>query len=218
MSLSVYFTTEYIKYFYIYHKDSIQTDEIKRLESNLLKSKKEHLRSKQHLALLEDYIQNLEKRMEQEKEPIKSEDIKKPEPPQRVVSQPEERKQIEKPPHVVDIKDMVIQKLNARVIVSFKLVNIQPGESSVGGYIHVIATGRDANPSQEWTYPTEKLKNGAPLNFRRGLPFLIQRFKPYNCFFNADSNSQLPTAIKIMAYDQAGVLTLEKEFEVSNES
>jgi hypothetical protein len=82
----------------------------------------------------------------------------------------------------------------------------------------VIATGRDANAPQEWIYPTEKLKNGVPMNFRRGLPFLIQRFKPYTCFFNVDSNSQLPTAITIMAYDQAGVLTLKKAFEVSNGS
>ncbi len=218
ISLSVYFTTEYIKYCYIHHQDGTQNNEIKRLERDLVKSRKEHLRSKQHLALLEDYIQNLEKRMEQEKEPLKYADIKEPKPPQRVVSQPVERIEVEKPSEVIDIKDMVIQTVHARVTVSFKLVNIQPGESSVGGYIHVIATGRDANPRQEWTYPTEKLKNGVPMNFRRGLPFLIQRFKPYTCFFNADSNSQLPTAIKIMAYDQAGELTLEKEFEVSNES
>jgi len=218
ISLSAYFTTEYIKYFYIHHKDSTQNDEIKHLEADLLKNRKEYLRSKQHLALLEDYIQNLEKRMEQEKEPLKDQDIKEPEPPQRVVSQPVERKEVEKPPEVIDIKEMVIQTDNARLTVSFKLVNIQPGESSVGGYIHVIATGRDANAPQEWTYPTEKLKNGVPMNFRRGLPFLIQRFKPYTCFFNVDSNSQLPTAITIMAYDQAGVLTLKKEFEVSNGS
>jgi hypothetical protein len=82
----------------------------------------------------------------------------------------------------------------------------------------VIAVGRDAHSAQEWTYPTEKLKNGVPMNFRRGLPFLIQRFKPYTCFFNVDSTYQLPKTIKIMAYDQAGVLTLEKVFEVSNES
>ena len=218
MLLSVYFTTQYIKYFYIYNKDSIQADEIKRLEDNLLKINKEHLRSNQHLALLEDYIANIEKRMEPEKEPIKGEVTKESEPPQRVISQPKEGKQIVKPPQGVEIKDMIIQKLHARVIVSFKLVNIQPGDSSVGGYLHVIGIGKDANPPQEWTYPTEKLQKGVPLDFRRGLPFLIQRFKPYSCFFNADSHSQLPRAIKIMAYDQAGVLTLEKEFEVGNES
>ena len=218
ISLSVYFTTEYIKYFYIQHKDSTQIREIKRLETDLLKSRKEHLRSEQHLALLEDYIQNLEKRMEQEKETAEGGETKESAPPQRVVSQPVKKVEEEKSLEVVDIKDMVIQTVHSRVTVSFKLVNVQPGESSVGGYIHVIAVGKDANPPQEWTYPTEKLKNGTPLNFRRGLPFLIQRFKPYTCFFNADSNSRLPTAIKIMAYDQAGVITLEKEFEVSNES
>jgi len=103
ISLSAYFTTEYIKYFYIHHEDSTQNDEIKRLEGDLLKNRKEYLRSKQHLALLEDYIQNLEKRMEQEKEPLKDQDIKEPEPPQRVVSQPVERKEVEKPPEVIDI-------------------------------------------------------------------------------------------------------------------
>ena len=102
--------------------------------------------------------------------------------------------------------------------VRFNLANIKPGQNTIGGYIHIIATGKNNHSPSEWTYPKEKIQNGVPVNYRRGQPFLIQRFKPYRQRFNADSNSQLPTAIKILVYDQSGMLILEKGFEVTNAS
>ena len=155
-----------------------------------------------------------EEQSEQESEPVKSKDLKEPKPGPIQKNHPKE----EKLPKIVDIKDMVIQKDGSRMTLDFKLVNINPGENAVGGYIHVIATGKNSNPPLEWTYPKEKLQNSVPINFRRGLPFLIQRFKPYHRKFNSDSNNKLPTSIKVLVYNQSGKLILEKRFEVSNVS
>ena len=53
-----------------------------------------------------------------------------------------------------------------------------PGENAVGGYIHLIGRSQKSNPSRRWTYPKERLRNGVPLDFRRGQCFLIKRFMP----------------------------------------
>jgi len=212
---SIYFINDWVD------KRRIKNDhseKIKLLETDLLKSKKERVRSRQRLALLEDYIRNIEERREQESQPSKSKDLKEMEPAPSVETPPKEVIEEEKPEKIVNIKDMVIQKDGSRMTLDLKLVNLNPGENAVGGYIHIIAIGKNTNPPLEWTHPKEKLQNGVPVNYRRGLPFLIQRFKPYHFQFNSDSNSKLPTIIKVLVYSQSGELILEKEFEVSNVS
>ena len=123
-----------------------------------------------------------------------------------------------KPIGAVDIEDMVIQQEGERMSVEFKLVNKNPGETAVGGYIHLIAIGNDPNPPPEWTFPRVQLEEGIPVNFRRGQLFLIQRFKPVQGRFFLTPNSESPTALKVLVYDQSGLLILEREFEVSHVS
>jgi hypothetical protein len=56
------------------------------------------------------------------------------------------------------------------------------------------------------------------VNFRRGQLFLIQRFKPVHGRFYLTSTSEPPTALRVLVYDQSGLLILEREFEVSHVS
>ncbi|UCF56741.1 MAG: hypothetical protein JSW15_11835, partial [Deltaproteobacteria bacterium] len=139
-----------------------------------------------------------------------------------IASDPEglakDRDDREEPAGVVDIKDMIIQKDGTRMTVDFKLVNMTPGETAVGGYIHMIAMGKNDDPPPEWTFPRVRVQEGIPVNFRRGQLFLIQWFKPVHGKFNFEPYSEPPTAIKVLVYDQSGVLLLEKEFEVSHVS
>ena len=200
------------------HRNSTQSKKIEHLGNEIYKSKKVLVKSKQHIALLEDYIYNLEDRQEKEGEPVKEENLQAKSPAQSVTQPVVKEEPEKKPAKLVDIRDMVIQKERSRMTVTFNLVNIQPGENAVGGYIHIIAAGKQDNPPEGWTYPKEKLKNGMPINFRRGLLFLIQRFKPIRGKINLSPNSEQPTSIKILVYDQAGALIVEKRFEVSNVS
>ena len=197
--------------------------EIKQLEQAVSKNKNTLHRSKQHIALMEDYIYNLEKQQERKIEPAKKEvlpeitvkDEVKDETEHVIQGMEQEEKSIKK---VVDIENMVIKKKPSRITVNFKLVNLQSGENAVGGYIHIIARDKNSNSLDEWTYPREKLKKGAPANFRRGMLFLIQRFKPIYGSINLVPGSDSPTTIMVMIYDQSGKLILKKEFEVSNAS
>lgn len=201
-----------------------QSEEIKRLKREVSKGKKTLLRSEQHVALLEDYLQNLDKPQEPE-DASKAVASKKVGNSQKRVasrgggsSSKKNEAGGKKPTTMVDVKDMDIRIEGSMMSVNFKLVNAQPGETAVGGYIHIIAIDKNTDPPGEWAYPKEKLENGVPLNFRRGQLFLIQRFKSIDGEFNLIPDSEPPSAIKVLVYDRSGMLILEKEFEVSNVS
>ena len=177
----------------LYRANRTQSKNIEQLEEEVIKGQKDLGRLRQHVALLEDYIRHLEEPKEQQKvksaSPANSVTKEKSASPkveiirqQTVISDvespPGDSEEEMKPIGAVDIKEMIIQKEGARMNVEFKLVNMNPGETAVGGYIHLIAMGNDPNPPPEWTFPRVQLEDGIPVNFRRGQLFLIQRFKP----------------------------------------
>ncbi|MCJ7596877.1 MAG: hypothetical protein MUO52_19115 [Desulfobacterales bacterium] len=208
------------RYFDLRYTYLKEIDDMSRLEKENVKNNKALLRSRQHIALLEEYIEYLEepaKRPAQagreEKSKGRAPDLG-PENP-GTVTQPEKGQT--KPPDLVALSDLVIDREESRMTVNFKLVNTQPGEIAAGGYIHIIARNTGSTPPREWTYPQVKLVNGVPENFRRGQLFLIQRFKPILGKFTFSSKSDAPSMIQVLVYDQSGTIILDKEFEVRNE-
>ncbi len=209
----------HINGFWIKRRQNItQSEKLTKLERETSEDRRLLNRSKQHIALLEDYIHNLEERQEQEDEPLKGEDSRELKTASRVEDQIKEMDREDTPAKVVDIEDMVIQKEGSRVTVNFKLVNVHPGEGAVGGYIHIIAKAEKSDPPKEWTYPTVTLRSGIPTNYRRGQLFLIQRFKPIEGKLNLERGSKSPSSIRVLVYDQSGRTLLEKTFKVSNGS
>ncbi len=230
LPFSVFIINNYIG---LYRANSTHSTNVEQLEKEVVKGQKDLGRLRQHVALLEDYIRHLEEPQEQQKEkspsaenadakensaPRKVEIIRKQTVISDVESPPGDSEEEMKPIGAVDIKEMIIQKEGARMNVEFKLVNMNPGETAVGGYIHLIAMGNDPNPPPEWTFPRVQLEQGIPVNFRRGQLFLIQRFKPVQGRFFLAPDSEPPTALKVLVYDQSGLLILEREFEVSHVS
>lgn len=209
------------------YKYRIQLKKLELLEDNLAKDRKRLLQTRQHVAILEDYVQSVQEtgkkesvQEERKKESVqeeikkaKAEIIDKVEEDAREV-EGEEGKRLK----VVDIEDIVVQEENSGMRVNFRLVNMQPGETAMEGYIHIIAMDKKNDFPPEWNYANDKLNKGLPINFRRGQPFLIQRFKPYYRTFNLSSKSELPSAIRILVYDRSGSLILEKDFEVRDVS
>jgi hypothetical protein len=192
-----------------------QSQIIRGLGEENVKGKKKLDRSKEHILLLENYVLNLEERSKlEESPPAPQENAEKAVPAE--MEEKGARPETEIRAEVVDIRDIVIQKEGTRMTVNFKLVNLNPGENAVGGYVHIIARNMRSRPPLEWSYPDEELKKGVPTNYRRGKPFLIQRFKPMNAKFMAGTISEMPSAIRVLVYDQSGVLVLEKEFEVND--
>ena len=211
------------EYLEIRQVSTSQSKMINKLDEAALKTNQHFERSRQQVAFLEDYIRNLEE------EKGKSEETTSVSQTEKIEEKVEERytappktpllkEKEEKPEEIVDIKEMAIKKDGARIVLSLKLVNMNPGEEAVGGYIHIIAAGDKLVPPEGWTYPREKLKEGVPVNFRRGQPFRIQRFKPFKARFKLGPDDELPSVIRVFVYDQSGALMLKKEFRVGNES
>ena len=216
---SVIIINEYIG---LRKRTALQSQKIEVLETRSVKDQKDLIRFKQHIALLEDYIQSLEEQKEEApaasprtEEPA----VKKASPASPVQAEkprPAEPKEITST--VVDVKDLVIQKEHDRMRVSFKLVNILEGDEAVAGYYHIIAKDESSNPPGIWTYPQQELVNGLPSSFKRGKVFLIQRFKPIHWWFDIPPGFNPPSSITVLVYDQAGDLILRKLFEVDHES
>ena len=195
-----------------------QSEKIKDLEEEISKSKRFLYRSEQHIALLEDYISNFEEPQNRGGEPAKDKDLKEMAALQKV-GQAVIEKDKEKGSMVgIDIRDMVIRKETSRMTVHFQVFNTKPDDDPISGYIHIVAMDKKADPSKEWIYPRGELRNGAPLNYRRGKPFLIKRFKPIRGEFNLKPGYQPPSYIKVLIYDRAGNLIFKEDFEVSNVS
>ena len=119
---------------------------------------------------------------------------------------------------IVEIRDAVFQKNNEDLTFSFKLANSRSEEEPAVGYIHVIAMGTDKKCPDAWNNSRNSLSNCTPVNYRNGQQFLIQRFRPYRINFKKNSDSELPSFIKILVYDQSGLIIFEKELPVINVS
>jgi len=196
---------------------SVQSERIKSLEREVMRRDAQLSRAKRNLAFFEDYIKNLEDQ-QRETGTAEADTSKEVKASTKAEDRPRKREQKVEVEKVVDLKDVVIQKQGSQITVAFKLVNLLSGDDAVGGYIHIIARNSKSDPPGEWSYPTEKIVHGMPANYRRGLLFLIQRFKPIKGTINLVSSSEIPSSIVVLVYDQSGEIILEKEFEVSHAS
>jgi len=208
------------RFFHLRHKKSTQAERIKELEDEASKNLKTIHRNQQHMAILEEYIRNLESPKEQRAGSNKSIILPRgsaspaPEPAKVNESKPPDTL----PTQVVDIKDVDIKREGSELTVNFRVVNLRELDNPIGGYIHMIAVGKDGFSPSAWTFPNEELRDGVPTDFRRGQLFLIQRYKPIEGNFYLSENADPPSAVKVLVYNQTGILLLAKEFEVSNDS
>ena len=206
------------RYFVLRSVHEHQSAKLSVLENDAAKHQKTLLRSREHIAFLEEYIDSLEKGEVQENP---SNTAKEPETPSAGTVGASTTQAQEEPPKsagIVQIEDMVISKQDSKLEIEFRLVNTQQGEEAVGGYVHIIAKQGEGDNPQLRTFPYEELVNGLPENYRRGQLFLIKWFKPVQGRFDLSPGSDPPSCIRILVYDRSGVLLLEDEFEVQHES
>lgn len=206
------------RFFDLRRTRAMQSERIEQLEDAASKNLKTIHRSKQHMVILEEYIRNLETPSEGKTRADKSIFLQQksaaPYPPNVT-----ERRRPKGPSiQAVDIKDLAIKKEGSELTVRFKVVNLRELDNPIGGYIHLIAVGKDGQSPSAWSFPREELLDGVPVDFRRGQLFLIQRFKPIEGNFYLSTYADPPSAIKVLVYNQTGTLLLEREFEVSDGS
>ncbi|MGD8387541.1 MAG: hypothetical protein PVG49_10405 [Desulfobacteraceae bacterium] len=205
-----------------------QETRIDEIEMKLEKAERALFKFKQHVILLETYIESLEKQeMRTEAEPPQEAPAVETPPqepetveaasPQAEQAQEEEEAPAEEP-ELVDVEKLTFSIEPGSFLVDFNLTNIHRGEDPVSGYIHILASGTTNGDTWWEVYPRGSVENGLPVSYRVGQPFIIQRFKPVQGRFDIRPERGAPTTIHVVVYDDTGRLIYNTPFEVDHAS
>ena len=181
-------------FFDLYRIDKIQLHEVAELSKELIKKTKSLEKSKQHIALLNDYIRD---EKEQSPETIASKDYTE-----------------SSLPKLVDIEDLKVKRDRSNISADFKIVNKQLEDEPIGGYVFVVASIKDMKELEASSYPSSLFEDGQPVNYKNGLRFFIQRFKSISSTFTLSKSIDKPIILEILVYDGDGKLILKKLVEV----
>jgi hypothetical protein len=181
-------------YFSASRSTKMRASDIATLTGELAKTRDALKRSRQHIVLLDEY---LKEKKGQTPEPMSTVDYTE-----------------SSFPKVVDINDLKVKRNRSMLQVNFKIINTQPQEEPIGGYIFVLASVKDSEKSEIWVYPSAPLKNGKPVDYRRGHRFFIQRFKTVTGNYTLNKTIDAPLILEILVYDSNGGLILKKVVEV----
>ena len=198
------------RYFDLSRENKTQQRRIELLERELSRSANALSRSNEHILFLEEYVLQAE-----------LPEGRAPQPPRPQARKAEDTagsradsKGEDTPQGTVSVEDLVLEKRGGMLEVGFRVVNLTPDDTTVGGYVHLAAKGEEGQTRLDWTYPQVRRVDGFPENFRRGQMFLIQRFKPMEGWLPIGSDPDAPTEIEILVYDQAGGILLQKEYPI----
>lgn len=182
-------------YFSLHRINNKYLEKIANLNKKLYMESNNLERAREHIALLQDFLTEKEDKAE---EPL-----------------PERKKEPEiVTPKVVELKDLKIKRDKPKIRVAFKVVNKQLNNEALGGYIFIFFSIKDSDKSKVWVYPETALKEGLPVNYRKGQRFLIKRFKLINDNYIVNESPSKPLVLKILIYDRDGNLILIKTADV----
>jgi len=187
---TIFLTNLFINY---YRQNRILADENAELRAMIIKTKKSLEESKQHIALLDDYITE-----------------KKDQSPRSLVTVDHAESSLTT---LVDIDELKIERDESTINVGFRIINKQVNEEPIGGYIFVLVSIKDSDKSEVWVYPNSPLKDGIPINYRNGQRFFIQRFKSISSKYTLSKSVNRPLIFEIFVYDRNGTLILRKTVE-----
>ena len=108
-----------------------------------------------------------------------------------------------------DIK-MIINKANRRIGFSFILRNTVKAKKPISGTSFIVLK----NDHDSMAYPAIKLRRGRPVNFRKGRPFYVSRFKTVRHRLNDIENFEEYTEATILVYSQNGRLLIDKDIPI----
>ncbi len=119
---------------------------------------------------------------------------------------------------VVSVQALKFQRRNTRLTVSFKLAKTASDAIPLRGYLHMIIMDRNLDPPQVRTFPHEVLKDGVPVNYKRGQLFVIKHFRVVRGKFFLGGTKESPDSVRVFVYDKDGVLLLEDELQLKKEA
>ena len=201
--------------------------ELKRLQHEVKETKRTLDRSKHRLAVLKNTIQDLKTQHKAPAEsvsPAETTDSKSAPPEvERKSIEKEEIQPVEKVESIpqeqfVDIKDLAIRKEGKKLTIRFNIVNMHKDKRPIDGYVHIIAFDKNSDSPLFLPYPEVALKDGIPVEFKRGQPFFIKRFKTIRGKYLLDTGTGSVSSIKVLIYNKSGTLVFQKEYDVENAS
>jgi len=203
------------RYFGELRSNTVQLDLLQQLQNEIEDTKRTLYRARQRLKFLEDYIGNSEGKQQKQVESLGPEIIN-PLPTEPVIQEETLERPDEADPaeSVVDIKNLTTKRSGGRLSVKFRLIKIKPDGNQIKGYIFIIAANRESDPPQLWTYPKAALKNGEPVNYKHGEFFKVRNYRIIQGKYFLDSETETPSFLKILIYDESGKLVLKKEFSI----
>jgi hypothetical protein len=210
--VSVIIVNKYIDELFSKEDQSLQ---LRLLRTQLDHSKRALYRSRQRLALLEDHLRDLDKDAEIEagvaEDPLLAAGDAGIEPEDKEAKGDQDASQ----EIWIAIEAPSIYKAGGRLKAAFRLKNEREHKGSVSGYVYMIAMDEHSDPPQLQPYPKVALRNGIPVDYKRGQPFSIKRFKTIRGEYSLNSKTEGPSTIKVLVYDTSGKLILDREFRVS---
>jgi hypothetical protein len=196
-----------------------QSEKLQRLQALNQKSRSALYRSRQRLAILEQHVRGAESAGKSAQNVAGPEENETPNAPPSPSAGPDangEAEELSAP--AVEIKDFTTRKEEEKLTVRFKIAKTEQNDSTLRGYVHIIATDEKSDPPQSWTYPKVALRDGFPINFKRGRLFVIKNYRTIKGEYFFDSKVDTSLSLRILAYDESGNLLLQKEFEVAGET
>lgn len=112
---------------------------------------------------------------------------------------------------VLDVQRFTARKKGLDLKIRFRLVNIDPDNRAIRGYVVMIGINTQSDPPLYCTYPKLALKKGVPVNFEDGEYFKIRNYRTIRGRYSLEPGTSAPGFIKILAYDEAGRLIMKKE-------
>jgi hypothetical protein len=211
----VFSTVAITRYFGELRSNTVQLALLQELQNEIEGTKKTLYRAKQRLKLLEDHIGNSQGKQEKQTESLEPGDIN-PAPTKPVIQEETFKKPDKAGPvgPLVEIRNFTTKRRGGRLSVKFRLVKILPDRNQLKGYLFMIAANNETDPPQLWTHPRAALKNGEPINYKRGQFFKVRNYRIIRGKNFLEPETETPSLLKILVYDKSGELLLEKEFVI----
>jgi hypothetical protein len=197
-----------------------------RLEQEATMMRKARDQSRERVALLKDYLESIEGRRTdeeiQEKEATPPKYEAQPKPYAATQSKPVPQGQTMTQSEsviterIVEIRDMTLRIEGSRLLIDFKLYRVSKSEPVVKGYVLIVVRDKHSSPPRELAFPYAEMKNGMPVNYRRGQVFEIKRFKPIHGNFPLPSGAQSYSTVTVLVFFREGTLIHKEEFEVND--
>lgn len=112
----------------------------------------------------------------------------------------------------LEVKRFSIRKAQKHLVVTFRLYKLTNGARPAEGYVHLLAINEKHDPPLLDNWPSTRVKEGMPEDFRGGEPFLIKRsYRTIKGRFSISGTQGDPEIVRILVYDKGGRILLDQK-------